>query len=69
VDERCGTLQTRFKVAAVDFNPETFEFDRNVKRACAVAEEVAANGAKLIVLPEAALSTRPGWPASGIGLR
>ncbi len=45
-----------FQVAAVEFNPELFEFDRNLKRACAIAEEAAVNGAKLIVLPEAALS-------------
>lgn len=44
------------KVAAVEFNPELFEFERNVERACAAVEEAAANGAKLIVLPEAALS-------------
>lgn len=47
---------TPFKVAAVEFNPELFEFDRNIARACAVVEEAATNGAKLIVLPEAALS-------------
>ncbi|ULE35336.1 nitrilase-related carbon-nitrogen hydrolase [Mycobacterium sp. IDR2000157661] len=47
---------TPFKVAAVEFNPELFEFHRNIARACAVAEEAATNGAKLIVLPEAALS-------------
>ncbi len=45
-----------FKVAAVEFNPEMFEFDRNLERACEVIEEAASNGAKLIVLPEAALS-------------
>ena len=45
-----------FKVAAVEFNPELFEFERNIERACAVTEEAAANGARLIVLPEAALS-------------
>ena len=45
-----------FKVAAVEFNPELFEFDRNVAGACAAAEEAASNGARLIVLPEAALS-------------
>jgi predicted amidohydrolase len=49
-------LVTPFKVAAVEFNPELFEFARNIKRACAVAEEAASNGAKLIVLPEAAFS-------------
>lgn len=45
-----------FKVAAVEFNPELFEFDRNLTRACAVIEEAAHHGARLIVMPEAALS-------------
>lgn len=45
-----------FKVAAVEFNPELFEFERNIKGACEIAEEAAVSGAKLIVLPEAALS-------------
>ncbi|WP_140698181.1 nitrilase-related carbon-nitrogen hydrolase [Mycolicibacterium hodleri] len=49
-------MLTPFKVAAVEFNPELFEFERNIKGACAIAEQAAANGAKLIVLPEAALS-------------
>ena len=45
-----------FKVAAVEFNPEMFEFEKNLERACAVIEEAASAGARLIVLPEAALS-------------
>jgi predicted amidohydrolase len=45
-----------FKVAAVEFNPELFEFDRNLERACATIEEAATAGARLIVMPEAALS-------------
>jgi predicted amidohydrolase len=45
-----------FKVAAVEFNPEMFEFDRNLERACAVIEEAAGAGARLVVMPEAALS-------------
>ena len=45
-----------FTVAAVEFNPEMFEFERNVQRACQVIEEAASHGARLIVLPEAALS-------------
>jgi predicted amidohydrolase len=47
---------TPFTVAAVEFNPEIFEFERNVERACAVIEEAARGGARLIVMPEAALS-------------
>ena len=48
--------QKAFTVAAVEFNPEMFEFDKNLERACAVIEEAAVKGARLIVLPEAALS-------------
>jgi predicted amidohydrolase len=49
-------VSTPFKVAAVEFNPEMFEFNKNVQRAVAIIEEAAAAGARLIVLPEAALS-------------
>jgi predicted amidohydrolase len=45
-----------FTVAAVQFNPEMFEFDRNLEAACMAIEEAAGNGARIIVLPEAALS-------------
>ena len=45
-----------FTVAAVEFNPEIFELERNIERACAVIDEAATNGARLIVMPEAALS-------------
>lgn len=45
-----------FTVAAIEFNPEIFEFDRNLARACEVITEAATAGARLIVLPEAALS-------------
>jgi predicted amidohydrolase len=48
--------EVAFKVAAVEFNPELFEFDRNLIRVCAVIEEAARNAARLIVMPEAALS-------------
>ena len=49
-------MKTPFKVAAVEFNPEFMEFEKNIQGACAMAEEAAKNGAKLIVLPEAAIS-------------
>lgn len=44
------------RVAAVELDPELFEFDRNLERACAAIEEAARAGARLIVLPECALS-------------
>lgn len=50
------TTNEPFTVAAVEFNPEMFEFDRNLEAACSVIEEAARNGARIIVLPEAALS-------------
>src|ERR1700761_7901336 len=53
-DHVAGTAPV--KVAAVEFTPELFEFDRNVTRACTVIEEAASAGARLIVMPEAALS-------------
>ena len=42
-------------VAAVEFNPELFELERNITAACSMIEEAAGNGAKIIVLPEASL--------------
>jgi predicted amidohydrolase len=44
------------RVAAVEFNPRLFELEANITAACAMIEEAATNGAKIIVLPEAALS-------------
>lgn len=45
-----------FKVAAVEVNPQLFEFRKNIPRLCEVVEEAAKNGAKIIVLPETATS-------------
>lgn len=47
---------TPFKVAAVEFNPIFMEFEKNIDGAVIAATEAAKNGAKLIVLPEAAVS-------------
>lgn len=49
------SARAEIHVAAVEFNPELFELDRNITAACAVIEEAASNGAKIIVLPEASL--------------
>jgi predicted amidohydrolase len=45
-----------FKVAAVEFNPEFFEFEQNIPRIVDIVEEAAKAGAKIIVLPETATS-------------
>ena len=45
-----------FKVAAVEFNPEFFEFEQNIPRIVAIVEEAAKAGAKIIVLPETSTS-------------
>jgi len=45
-----------FTVAAVGYNAELFELDRNISGACGMVEEAAAAGAKIIVLPELGLS-------------
>lgn len=49
-------ISTPFKVAAVEFNPIFMEFDKNIDGAVAAATEAAVAGARLIVLPEAAIS-------------
>lgn len=49
-------VTTPFKVAAVEFNPEFMELEKNIIAAAAMAEKAAQNGARLIVLPEAAVS-------------
>lgn len=49
-------IASPIRVAAVEFNPRLFELDANISAACAMIEEAASNGAKIIVLPEAALS-------------
>lgn len=45
-----------FKVAAVNFNPQLFELERNISKAAELVEEAAQNGAKIIVLPELGMS-------------
>ena len=45
-----------FKVAAVEFNPEFFEFEQNIPRIVDIVEEAAKADAKIIVLPETATS-------------
>lgn len=42
------------KVAAVQFNPQLNERDKNIEALLKVVEEAAQNGAKLIVTPEMA---------------
>lgn len=51
-----SVVKEAFKVAAIEFNPEFMELDKNIVAATAIAEEAAKNGARLIVMPEAAVS-------------
>ena len=51
-----SVVKEAFKVAAIEFNPEFMELDKNIIAATAIAEEAAKNGARLIVMPEAAVS-------------
>lgn len=52
----CEEPSAPFKVAAVEFNPQLFEFRQNIPPICAIVEEAAKAGAKIIVLPETATS-------------
>lgn len=45
-----------FKVAAVEFNPQLFEFRQNIPPLCTIIEEAAKAGARIIVTPETAVS-------------
>lgn len=51
-----GEKPAPFKVAAVEFNPQLFEFRKNIAPLCAIVEQAATEGAKIIVLPETATS-------------
>lgn len=51
-----GEAPQPFKVAAVEFNPQLFEFRQNIPPLCAIVEEAAKAGARIIVLPETAIS-------------
>lgn len=50
------TNSAPFTVAAVGFNPELFELERNIASAAVMIEEAATKGAKIIVLPELSMS-------------
>ena len=49
-------VTTPFTVAAIGVNPTIFELERNIAAAATMIEEAAANGAKVIVLPELSMS-------------
>ena len=52
-----------YKVAAARVAPRFLDTDRSVAKACAVIEEAAAHGARLIAFPEAFLPGFPVWAA------
>ena len=52
-----------YKVAAAHVAPVFLDTDRSVEKACAVIEEAAGHGARLIAFPEAFLPGFPVWAA------
>ncbi|MCA0921450.1 carbon-nitrogen hydrolase family protein [Pseudooceanicola nanhaiensis] len=50
-----------YKVAAVQASPAVFDISATVDKCCALIEEAAANGAKLIAFPESFLPGFPVW--------
>ena len=49
-----GSSHTRYRVAAIQFNPRQGEKEENTERLLQLVEEAARQGARLIVLPEMA---------------
>lgn len=49
-----GSSQTRYQVAAIQFNPQLGQKAQNIERLLQLVEEAAIHGARLIVLPEMA---------------
>lgn len=52
----------RFKVAAVQASPVWLDRGATVEKACRLIGEAAAEGARLVVFPEAWVPTFPYWP-------
>ncbi len=50
-----------FRIAAVQATPVFMDRDATVEKACGLIAEAAANGARLVVFPEAFIPTYPFW--------
>lgn len=54
-------MERKFKAAAVIASPHVFDLDRTVDKCCAIVDEAAAQGARLIAFPETFLPMYPWW--------
>ena len=57
------TNYPKFKVAAMHVAPVFLDTEKTVEKACALIEEAARNGAKLVVFPETWIPAFPIWCA------
>lgn len=56
-----NNMEKVFKVAAAQVTPVYLNKQKTVEKACAIIEEAAQNGAKLVVFPEAFIPGYPDW--------
>lgn len=52
---------TTIKVAVTQAEPEWLDLEKAVQKTCALIEEAASNGAKLISFPEVWITGYPAW--------
>ncbi|KAL1623519.1 hypothetical protein SLS54_004509 [Diplodia seriata] len=56
-----ATSPSTIKVAVTQAEPEWLDLEKAVQKTCALIEEAAANGAKLVAFPECWITGYPAW--------